>query len=162
MILQKPGDAQLRVHSSYGSNNPFLREACESFAAFAPKDAVLVVKQHPLDYGVERSPRLFASLVKKLNLEGRAYYLRKTSIDIVLDNTDGFVMINSTSMAVGVFGVPSVYTTLCVHLIKGLLACSFGKFPDNQGLGSERTSKRQLMISVLKTKSFLQTPPNLI
>ena len=29
-------------------------------------------------------------------------------------------------MAVGVFGVPSVYTTLCVHLIKGLLVCSFG------------------------------------
>ena len=58
---------------------------------------MLVVKQHPLDYGVERSPRLFASLVKKLNLEGRAYYLRKTSIDIVLDNTDGFVMINSTA-----------------------------------------------------------------
>lgn len=97
VILQKPGDAQLRVHSSYGSNNPFLREACQSFAAFAPKDAVLVVKQHPLDYGVEGTPRLFESLVKEFNLEGRAYYLRKTSIDIVLDNTDGFVIINSTA-----------------------------------------------------------------
>ena len=97
VILQKPGDAQLRVHSSYGSNNPFLREACRSFAAFAPKDAVLVVKQHPLDYGVERTPRLFESLVKEFNLEGRAYYLRKTSIDIVLDNTDGFVLVNSTA-----------------------------------------------------------------
>ena len=97
VILQKPGDAQLRVHSTYGSNNPFLREACESFAAFAPKDAVLVVKQHPLDYGVERTPRLFESLVRELKLEGRAYYLRKTSIDIVLDNTDGFVIINSTA-----------------------------------------------------------------
>ncbi len=97
VILQKPGDAQLRVHSSYGSNNPFLREACQSFATFAPKDAVVVVKQHPLDYGVEQTPRLFESLVKEFKLEGRAYYLRKTSIDIVLDNTDGFVIVNSTA-----------------------------------------------------------------
>lgn len=97
IILQKPGDAQLRVHSSYGSNNLFLREACHSFAAFAPKDAVLVVKQHPLDYGVEKTPRLFENLVKDCHLEGRAYYLRKTSIDIVLDNTDGFVTVNSTA-----------------------------------------------------------------
>ncbi len=77
VILQKPGDAQLRVHSSYGSNNPFLREACTSFAAFAPKDAVLVVKQHPLDYGVERTPRLFESLVRELKLEGPGLLLAK-------------------------------------------------------------------------------------
>ncbi len=36
-------------------------------------------------------------MVQEFNLEGRAYYLRKTSIDIVLDNTDGFVLINSTA-----------------------------------------------------------------
>ena len=96
-ILQKPGDAQLRVHSRYGANNPFLREVCESFAASAPKDAVLIVKQHPLDYGAEDTPRFFAHLVKALKLEGRAYYLRKTSIDIVLDKASGFVVINSTA-----------------------------------------------------------------
>ena len=96
-ILQKPGDAQLRVHSRYGANNPFLREVCESFAASAPKNAVLIVKQHPLDYGVENTPSFFARLVRELKLEGRAYYLRKTSIDIVLDNVDGLVIINSTA-----------------------------------------------------------------
>jgi capsular polysaccharide export protein len=95
--MQKPGDAQLLVHSRYGANNPFLYETCKSFAAFAPKDASLVVKQHPLDYGVEGSPRLFRKLVRKFNLQGRAFYLRKTSIDIVLDNADGFVVINSTA-----------------------------------------------------------------
>ena len=97
VILQKPGDAQLRIHSSYGSNNPFLREVCEFFAEHAPADAILVVKQHPLDYGIEHTPDLFKCMLKDLNLEGRAYYLRKTSIDIVLDNADGFVLINSTT-----------------------------------------------------------------
>ena len=97
VILQKPGDAQLRVHSTYGSNNPFLREACESFAASAPADAILVVKQHPFDYGIERTPELFERLVNELNLAGRAFYLRKTSIDIVLDHADGFVTVNSTA-----------------------------------------------------------------
>ena len=96
VILQKPGDAQLRVHSSYGSNNPFLREACQSFAAFAPKDAVLVVKQHPLDYGVDDAPPVRAP--GQGIQPGRPGLLsRKTSIDIVLDNTDGFVIINSTA-----------------------------------------------------------------
>jgi capsular polysaccharide export protein len=97
VILQKPGDAQLRVHSKYRSNNPFLRQACESFAAFAPKNAVLVVKQHPLDYGVEQTPAFFKRLIKELNLEDRAYYLRKTSIDVVLDHADGFINVNSTA-----------------------------------------------------------------
>ena len=91
VILQKPGDAQLRVHSSYGSNNPFLREACQSFAAFAPKDAVLVVKYIRSTTELNGRPVCSERLVKEFNLEGRAYYLRKTSIDIVLDNTDGFV-----------------------------------------------------------------------
>ena len=121
VILQKPGDAQLRVHSTYGSNNPFLREACESFAAFAPKDAILVVKQHPLDYGVEQTPALFQRLIKELNLEDRAYYLRKTSIDIVLDHADGFVNVNSTAgLAALQRGLPVKCCGKAIYDMKGI------------------------------------------
>jgi capsular polysaccharide export protein len=96
VLMQKPGDAQLRVHSPYCRNRLFLIQVCESFAAHAPANAILAVKQHPYDYGVERSPRFFRALVRRLGIERRAYYFRKTSIDIVLDNADGLITVNST------------------------------------------------------------------
>ena len=46
-LLQKPGDAQLVVHSRHGGNAAFVDELIASFAADAPADAILVVKQHP-------------------------------------------------------------------------------------------------------------------
>ena len=61
-----------------------------------PGNSVLVVKQHPYDYGIEKLPKLFNRLVREFNLEGRAFYIRKTSIDVVLDNSDGLVTVNST------------------------------------------------------------------
>jgi capsular polysaccharide export protein len=97
VILQKPGDAQLRIHSRFGSNRPFLAELFESFASHAPQDAILVVKQHPLDYGIERIPAMFEAMVKECGLGGRAYYLRKTSFEIFLDHVTALVTVNSTA-----------------------------------------------------------------
>jgi capsular polysaccharide export protein len=96
VLMQKPGDGQLIVHSSYGGNNNFLREVIGSFARYAPKEAVLVVKQHPLDYGVEKSPAFAADLFRAHGVEDRAVYLRMTSIDICMDHSDGLVTVNST------------------------------------------------------------------
>jgi capsular polysaccharide export protein len=96
VLMQKPGDGQLIVHSSYGGNNNFLREVIGSFARYAPKNALLVVKQHPLDYGVEKSPAFAADLFRAHGLEDRAVYLRMTSIDICMDHSDGLVTVNST------------------------------------------------------------------
>jgi capsular polysaccharide export protein len=50
-LMQKPGDAQLTLHSEFRANGPYLRTVLGSFATHAPADAVLIVKQHPLDYG---------------------------------------------------------------------------------------------------------------
>ena len=96
VLMQKPGDGQLVVHSKYGGNNKFLREVIGSFARYAPKDALLVVKQHPLDYGVEKSPAYAAALFKMHGIEDRAVYLRMTSMDICMDISHGLVTVNST------------------------------------------------------------------
>lgn len=95
-VLQKPGDAQLKHHSDFGANAPYMREVMRSFAADAPADAILLVKQHPLDYGRERLPAVFESMQRELGLEGRAYYLRSTKIDSWLDEVAGVITINST------------------------------------------------------------------
>jgi capsular polysaccharide export protein len=98
VLMQKPGDGQLLFHSPFRDrgNNAFLREVIASFSRSAPKDAMLVVKQHPLDYGSEHSPQLAASLFLQHGISDRALYLRMTSIDICMDNSDGLVTVNST------------------------------------------------------------------
>jgi capsular polysaccharide export protein len=121
VLMQKPWDAQLRVHSSYERNRPFLKEVCESFAAHAPADAILVVKQHPYDYGVERLPRFFRALAAECGIDDRVYYLRKTSIDIVFDNADGIVTVNSTGgLAAAVRGLPVMCTGNAIFNMDGL------------------------------------------
>ncbi|MBX9927254.1 MAG: hypothetical protein K2Y05_12930 [Hyphomicrobiaceae bacterium] len=95
-LMQKPGDSQLRYHSRYRANNPYLEEVIRSFAANAAPDAILVVKQHPLDYGVEKSKALFDKLVAECALEGRAHYIRKLQIEKVLEVASGLITINST------------------------------------------------------------------
>jgi capsular polysaccharide export protein len=96
-LLQKPGDSQLVVHSQYGGNARFLNDVVRSFAEDAPPEAVLVIKQHPLDYGIEKCPDLLDRLTHERGLEGRVFYLRKTSIDIIMPIASALLTINSTA-----------------------------------------------------------------
>ncbi len=121
VLLQKPGDAQLRVHSPYCRNRPFLTEVCKSFAAYAPANAILAVKQHPYDYGVERLPRFFQALVSKLGIEHRVYYFRKTSIDILLESADALITVNSTGGLTAVMrGLPVICCGSAIFDMPGL------------------------------------------
>ncbi|MCQ0988616.1 capsular biosynthesis protein [Jiella marina] len=104
VLMQKPGDGQIRYHSPFKTNIRFLEEVLRSFAAHAPDDAFLVVKQHPLDYGVERLSGVFERLSKELGLAGRAVYMRKTGIAGLMEKTDCLVTINSTGGLQGVMG----------------------------------------------------------
>ena len=110
-LLQKPGDAQLVVHSRHGGNAAFVDELISSFAADAPGDAILVVKQHPLDYGVERTPARVAALVARHNLADRVIFLRKTSIDKIMARAHAVVTINSTA---GLAAIIEEKPVLCV------------------------------------------------
>jgi capsular polysaccharide export protein len=110
-LLQKPGDAQLVVHSRHGGNAAFVEELIASFAADSPADAILVVKQHPLDYGVERTPARVAALIERHNLADRVFFLRKTSIDKIMARAHAVVTINSTA---GLAAIIEEKPVLCV------------------------------------------------
>ena len=97
VIMQKPGDAQLVVHSRHGGNLVFLKDVFESFSKFAPPDGILVVKQHPLDYGTESLPHNTDLLTKQYGLEGRVLFVRKTSIDRIMPHIFAVLTINSTA-----------------------------------------------------------------
>jgi capsular polysaccharide export protein len=108
-LLQKPGDAQLVVHSRHGGNAAFVDELIGSFAADAPDDAILVVKQHPLDYGVERTPARVAALIERHKLADRVFFLRKTSIDKIMSVAHAVVTINSTAGLASIIEEKPVY-----------------------------------------------------
>ncbi|MBP0617326.1 capsular biosynthesis protein [Jiella mangrovi] len=121
VLMQKPGDGQIRFHSPFGTNKRFLEEVLTSFAKNAPKDAFLVVKQHPLDYGIERLQQCFETLAGELNLEGRAVYMRKAGIAGLMDRTDCLVTINSTGGLQGVMnGIPVKCLGKAVYDVEGL------------------------------------------
>lgn len=110
-LLQKPGDSQLIVHSHHGGNAAFVEELIASFVADAPKDAALVIKQHPLDYGVEKIPERVAALCSRHNIGGRVFFLRKTSIDKIMPHAHAVVTINSTA---GLSAIIDSKPVLCV------------------------------------------------
>jgi capsular polysaccharide export protein len=120
-LLQKPGDLQLVVHSKHGGNNGFVKEVIESFSKHAPQPSILIIKQHPLDYGIEKTPKMVRALIRDLQLEDRVFFLRKTSIDIVLKQTDGMVTINSTGGLAAIDnGLPVICLGTAFYDMRGL------------------------------------------
>jgi capsular polysaccharide export protein len=120
-LLQKPGDGQLLVHSRHRGNEAFLEEVLSSFAAHAPPDAALVVKQHPLDYAIERSAEKVDALIARHGLSGRVIYLRKTSIDKITPFAFAVLTINSTAgLATIVLEKPVICLGRSFYSIDGL------------------------------------------
>jgi capsular polysaccharide export protein len=120
-LLQKPGDSQLVVHSGYGGNRKFISQVMRSFKEQAPPDTALIVKQHPLDYGIERCMEIVTQLATELGIQDRVFFLRQTSIDVVLPLTTAMVTINSTGgFAAVAAGLPVICLGNAFYDIAGL------------------------------------------
>jgi capsular polysaccharide export protein len=95
--LQVHNDAQVQVHSDYGSVAEFVREVIRSFARHAPADTRLVIKHHPLDRGYNDYGRLVAEESERFGIAGRVLYIHDQHLPSLLDATRGVVVINSTA-----------------------------------------------------------------
>jgi capsular polysaccharide export protein len=95
--LQLDSDAQIRLHSSFAGIADALRLVIASFAANAPPEMRLVVKEHPLDNGVRDWRHETAALAELYGLNGRVDYLEGGDIVAVAQRSKGMVTINSTS-----------------------------------------------------------------
>lgn len=94
--LQLDSDAQLRNHSNFGGIGPALRQVIGSFGSAAPKDAVLVVREHPLDNGLHNWRKETLSLARKAGLEQRVRYVETGDLVELLSDAKGLVTVNST------------------------------------------------------------------
>ena len=107
--LQLDSDAQIRLHSSFAGIADALRLVIGSFAAHAPADVRLVVKEHPLDNGVRNWWQETADMAELFGVADRVYYLPWGDIVPVTERARGVVTINSTSGTLALAtGVPVV------------------------------------------------------
>jgi len=94
--LQLDSDAQIRVHSGFGDMRDVISHVFDSFARAAPRDARLVVKNHPLDNGVRDFAHIVAAAAARYGLAGRVEYIESGDLDTLLKHARGTVTVNST------------------------------------------------------------------
>ncbi|MCJ2184722.1 capsular biosynthesis protein [Novosphingobium sp. 1949] len=107
--LQLDSDAQIRLHSPFAGVADALRLVIESFAAHAPADTRLVVKEHPLDNGVRDWREETRSMAQLFGVADRIDYMAWGDIALIAERARGTVTINSTSGTLALAkGIPVV------------------------------------------------------
>jgi capsular polysaccharide export protein len=101
--LQREGDAQLLRYSRYPDNTAFLAGLMTSFAAHAPRQARLVVKNHPLDPGVIDLAAVTRRLAIEHGLQGRVDFIDGGNLAQLCRASRGMV-VNNSSAALSALG----------------------------------------------------------
>lgn len=94
--LQLDSDAQIRVHSPFGSMRPAIEAVLASFARHAPAHSQLVISEHPLDQGVVDLQPVVGASASAAGLTGRVHYLQGGTPPGLVPACLGMVTVNST------------------------------------------------------------------
>ncbi|MET0239738.1 MAG: capsular biosynthesis protein [Sphingobium sp.] len=95
--LQLTNDYQIRAHSPFNSMVEGLEYVASSFARSAPANAVLLVKEHPLDFNLRNWEPTLTRLERQLKLTGRLVHIAGGDLEELAIGSRGMVTINSTS-----------------------------------------------------------------
>jgi capsular polysaccharide export protein len=119
--LQLTGDYQIRSHSPFGSMPQAVEYVLESFAAHAPADQILLVKEHPLDASWRNWRAFLKRRTKRLGIEDRVYCIDGGNLDELSTSAVGMVCVNSTSGTLALEnGVPVVVLGEAVYDVSGI------------------------------------------
>jgi capsular polysaccharide export protein len=120
--LQLEGDAQIRVHSPFGS----MRDAVVAvLAAFrdAPQDVALLVKQHPLDPDVDNWRGFVTDRAAALGLADRVAFVERFDLMPLLKVARGVVTVNSSVGPLALAaGVPVKTLGTAIYDVPGVTA----------------------------------------
>jgi capsular polysaccharide export protein len=119
--LQLNSDAQIRDHSRFEAMQGVIDYVMASFAAHAPDDAVLLVKNHPLDHGLDRHARTVRVSARRYKLDARVRYLESGNLEQLLQQAQGCITVNSTAglLALGL-GCPTLALSDPIYNLPGL------------------------------------------
>ena len=94
--LQLDADTQIRFHAGPGGMAAAIAQVMQSFAAHAAAEALLVITEHPLDYGPVDLAAVVANLAAAQGLSERVVFLRGGSPAALVNAARGLVTVNST------------------------------------------------------------------
>lgn len=107
--LQLDSDSQLKRHSPFGGIERALETVIGSFSRRAPKDTLLVVREHPLDNGLKNWRRKTLDLARRRGVLDRIVYIETGDLAQSLGRARALVTVNSTVGVIGLsFGVPVI------------------------------------------------------
>ncbi len=119
--LQVFNDAQITSQSEFFTVARFIDHVMYSFAAHAPKKALLVFKHHPMDRGYTDYGRAIRRLVATTGLQGRVLYIHDQHLPTLLDAARGVVVVNSTvGLAALQHGAPTKVCGSALYALPGL------------------------------------------
>ncbi|AVL71593.1 capsular biosynthesis protein [Oligella urethralis] len=94
--LQVYNDSQIHTHSDFAAVKHTIKHVVASFAKFAPPDAHLVIKHHPMDRGYNDYKAWIEQLTFLHNLYGRLHCIHDQHLPSLLNNALGTIVVNST------------------------------------------------------------------
>lgn len=119
--LQLTGDYQIRAHSPFGSMPVAVEYVLDSFAAHAPADTLLLVKEHPLDSGFRNWRRFLARRAAELGIADRVLHIDGGELGELAAGAAGMVCVNSTSGTLGLAtGKPVIVLGEAIYNIPGV------------------------------------------
>ena len=119
--MQLDTDFQVRVHSPFAGMAEALALAIESFARYAPLEARLIVKSHPLEGRLVSWRREVETLARRYGLGERLVYMEHDDIYAVIRRASGVVTVNSTVGALALeLGRPVKVLGVAVYDVDGL------------------------------------------
>ena len=95
--LQLNSDYQIRVHSPFGTMHRAIDVVLESFARSAPVGIGLVIKEHPLDSGLNHWRTVIGGRAAALGIADRVVFVEHGDLPAMIERSSGMVVVNSTS-----------------------------------------------------------------
>ncbi len=121
LCLQLGGDSQIRLHSAYQSMHDVMRDVMTRFALYAPRDSFLVVKNHPLDNGLDRLEEMCARVAQENGIADRVVFLAFGKLPRLLKDARGLVTVNSSAGLQALYhGCPVRTLGYAVYNVPGL------------------------------------------
>ncbi|WP_445400405.1 capsule biosynthesis protein [Zobellella sp. An-6] len=128
--LQVADDFQIRTHSPFADVAESIHHILDSFAKYAPDQAVLLFKHHPMDRGYTNYGRLLRQEGKRLAIADRVFYGFDLSLPELYHHCKGVVTVNSTvGISALLHHVPTITLGQALYDIPGLTSqCSLNAF----------------------------------
>ena len=95
--MQMEDDFSVRAYSTFPDMESAMRRALRSFVEWAPGDAHIVFKLHPLDPGLRQWRSIVQRLGRELGVASRVHFIDGGDLDLILRASAGLVTVNSTA-----------------------------------------------------------------